>query len=106
MQFEELDLNYDVLDALDDMHFVECTPIQEQAIPPLLEGRDLIGVAQTGTGKTAAYLLPVLSQLRDGFDVMSDARRAGTWVWEVAMVTAASGVTVLIWRYTRCSMDS
>lgn len=66
MQFEELDLNYDVLDALDDMHFVDCTPIQEQAIPPLLEGRDLIGVAQTGTGKTAAYLLPVLSQLRDG----------------------------------------
>ncbi len=66
MQFEDLDLNYDVLDALDDMHFVECTPIQEQSIPPLLEGRDLIGVAQTGTGKTAAYLLPVLSQLRDG----------------------------------------
>ena len=66
MQFEDLDLNYDVLDALDDMHFIECTPIQEQAIPPLLEGRDLIGVAQTGTGKTAAYLLPVLSQLRDG----------------------------------------
>ena len=66
MQFEDLDLNYDVLDALDDMNFVECTPIQEQAIPPLLEGRDLIGVAQTGTGKTAAYLLPVLSRLRDG----------------------------------------
>jgi len=66
MTFEELDLNYDVLDALDDMNFTECTPIQEQAIPPLLEGRDLIGVAQTGTGKTAAYLLPVLSQLRDG----------------------------------------
>ena len=36
MQFEELDLNYDVLDALDDMNFTECTPIQEQAIPPLL----------------------------------------------------------------------
>ena len=66
MQFEELDLNYDILDALDDMHFVDCTPIQEQAIPPLLEGRDLIGIAQTGTGKTAAYLLPVLSLLRDG----------------------------------------
>ncbi len=72
MQFEELDLNYDILDALDDMHFTECTPIQEQAIPPLLEGRDLIGVAQTGTGKTAAYLLPVLSQLRDN-DYSSDA---------------------------------
>ena len=66
MQFEDLNLNYDILDALDDMNFVDCTPIQEQAIPPLLEGRDLIGVAQTGTGKTAAYLLPVLSQLRDG----------------------------------------
>ncbi len=65
MQFEELDLNYDILDALDDMRFTDCTPIQEQAIPPLLEGRDLIGVAQTGTGKTAAYLLPVLSRLRD-----------------------------------------
>ncbi len=72
MQFEELDLNYDILDALDDMRFTECTPIQEQAIPPLLDGRDLIGVAQTGTGKTAAYLLPVLSQLRD-HDYPSDA---------------------------------
>ncbi|MBQ9286473.1 MAG: DEAD/DEAH box helicase [Bacteroidaceae bacterium] len=66
MQFEELDLHDDILDALYDMRFTDCTPIQEQAIPPLLEGRDLIGVAQTGTGKTAAYLLPVLSLLRDG----------------------------------------
>ena len=60
MKFEDLDLHDDVLDALWDMHFEDCTPIQEQAIPVLLEGRDLIGVAQTGTGKTAAYLLPVL----------------------------------------------
>lgn len=65
MKFEELDLNYDVLDALDAMNFSECTPIQEQAIPVALEGRDLIAVAQTGTGKTAAYLLPVISQLSD-----------------------------------------
>ncbi len=64
--FDDLPLNDDVLDALYDMHFDECTPIQAHAIPPLLEGRDLIGVAQTGTGKTAAYLLPVLSKLRDG----------------------------------------
>lgn len=63
MKFEELDLHDDVLDALWDMHFEDCTPIQEQAIPVLLEGRDLIGVAQTGTGKTAAYLLPVLDKL-------------------------------------------
>ena len=66
MFFDELNLNDDILDALDAMNFSECTPIQEQAIPPLLEGRDLIGIAQTGTGKTAAYLLPILSRLSDG----------------------------------------
>lgn len=65
MDFYELDLNDQVLDALDDMNFIDCTPIQEHAIPAILEGRDVIGVAQTGTGKTAAYLLPVLSRLCD-----------------------------------------
>ena len=63
MTFDELDLSDDILDALDAMHFSECTPIQEQAIPAVLEGRDLIAVAQTGTGKTAAYLLPVIDRL-------------------------------------------
>ena len=48
------------------MRFDQCTPIQEKCIPPILEGRDLLGVAQTGTGKTAAYLLPILSKLDDG----------------------------------------
>lgn len=66
MKFDELDLSYDILDALDAMRFDECTPIQEQAIPLVLEGRDLIAVAQTGTGKTAAYLLPVIDLLNDG----------------------------------------
>lgn len=66
MDFYDLDLNDQVLDALDDMNFTECTPIQEHAIPMILEGRDLIGVAQTGTGKTAAYLLPILSKICDG----------------------------------------
>jgi hypothetical protein len=66
VDFYDLDLNDPVLDALDDMNFTECTPIQEHAIPVILEGRDLIGVAQTGTGKTAAYLLPILSKLSDG----------------------------------------
>lgn len=65
MKFEELDLSPEVLDALDAMGFEECTPIQEKAIPLVLEGRDLIAVAQTGTGKTAAYLLPVISRLYD-----------------------------------------
>ena len=66
MDFYELDLSDDVLDALDDMNFVDCTPIQEHAIPAILDGRDVIGVAQTGTGKTAAFLLPILSRLSDG----------------------------------------
>ncbi|MCM1337174.1 MAG: DEAD/DEAH box helicase [Candidatus Amulumruptor caecigallinarius] len=66
MRFDELDLSDDVLDALDAMRFEECTPIQEQSIPVALEGRDLIAVAQTGTGKTAAYLLPVIDQLAGG----------------------------------------
>ena len=66
MYFDETQLNDHVLDALYDMHFDECTPIQERCIAPILEGRDLLGVAQTGTGKTAAYLLPILSKLDDG----------------------------------------
>lgn len=59
MYFEDLDLNDNVLDALYDMHFDECTPIQEKCIPEILNGHDVLGVAQTGTGKTAAYLLPI-----------------------------------------------
>ena len=66
MKFEETDLNDNILDALYDMHFEDCTPIQEQCIPQILDGRDVLGVAQTGTGKTAAYLLPILSKLDDG----------------------------------------
>jgi superfamily II DNA/RNA helicase len=65
MKFSELSLNTGVLEALDAMRFEECTPIQEKTIPLILEGKDLIAVAQTGTGKTAAYLLPVLNRLSE-----------------------------------------
>ena len=65
MKFSQLPLNPNILDALQDMRYDECTPIQEQAIPPLLQGRDLIGIAQTGTGKTAAYLLPIIHRLTE-----------------------------------------
>ena len=61
--FDELDLVDELLDALDDMGFDKCTPIQAQAIPPSLAGRDVLAVAQTGTGKTAAFLLPILDKL-------------------------------------------
>ena len=66
MYFDEFDFEDEVLDALDSMNFIKCTPIQEQTLEPLMAGRDLIGVAQTGTGKTAAYLLPVLNRLCRG----------------------------------------
>lgn len=61
--FEDLDLSDNVLDALYDMRFEKCTPVQAQCIPPILERHDVLGVAQTGTGKTAAYLLPLLTLL-------------------------------------------
>ena len=66
MKFAELNLDEQVLEALDAMRFEECTPIQEKSIPIILEGRDLIAVAQTGTGKTAAYMLPILNKIAKG----------------------------------------
>ena len=72
MTFEETYLNDNILDALYDMHFEDMTPIQERCIPEILDGYDVLGIAQTGTGKTAAYLLPILSQLDDG-DYPKDA---------------------------------
>ena len=61
--FTDLDLGSDLLDALSECGYVIPTPIQAQAIPHLLEGRDLLGIAQTGTGKTAAFALPILDVL-------------------------------------------
>lgn len=66
MRFEDYFESDDLLDALWDMHFDEMTPIQEQAIPLVLEGRDLLACAQTGTGKTAAYLLPIIDLICSG----------------------------------------
>ncbi|MBR4547642.1 MAG: DEAD/DEAH box helicase [Paludibacteraceae bacterium] len=63
MYFDELALSDDVLDALWDMHFDECTPVQAETIPVILDHRDVISCAQTGTGKTAAYVLPLLTNL-------------------------------------------
>lgn len=63
MYFDELALSDGVLDALWDMHFDTCTPVQEKTIPVILDGHDVISCAQTGTGKTAAYILPLLTNL-------------------------------------------
>ena len=63
MNFEDLDFSATLLEALDMMGFKKPTPIQEQAIPIIKSGRDIIACAQTGTGKTAAFLLPILDKL-------------------------------------------
>jgi ATP-dependent RNA helicase RhlE len=63
--FDQLGLSQPVLQALDLKGYNTPTPIQEQAIPPLLQGRDLLGIAQTGTGKTAAFMLPSIDNLRE-----------------------------------------
>ncbi|PTN07293.1 DEAD/DEAH box helicase [Mangrovibacterium marinum] len=63
MKFHEFDLHDDILDALYDMGFDEATVVQENTIPLILEGHDLIGCAQTGTGKTAAFMLPIIEKV-------------------------------------------
>ena len=71
MDFTSLNLCQPLLDALDEIGYVTPTPIQAQAIPDLIEGRDMLGCAQTGTGKTAAFALPIL-------DAMAENPRAGS----------------------------
>ena len=63
MKFNEINFQDDVMQGIDAMGFEDMTPVQEKAIPTILEGKDVLGCAQTGTGKTAAFLLPVLNQL-------------------------------------------
>ena len=63
MTFEEFNLNKNILKAVSEMGYTNPTPIQEQAIPIILEGTDLIGCAQTGTGKTAAFAIPMIHHL-------------------------------------------
>ena len=63
MKFSDMGLEESVLQGLEAMNFEEATPVQEKTIPVILEGKDIIGCAQTGTGKTAAYILPVLNRM-------------------------------------------
>ena len=63
MLFEDLSLSKSIQRAVFEQGYLEATPIQEQAIPIVLSGRDMIGCAQTGTGKTAAFAIPIIHQL-------------------------------------------
>ena len=63
MNFSEFGFDSDLMEGIEAMGFESPTPIQEQAIPAILQGNDIIGAAQTGTGKTAAFLLPVIQNI-------------------------------------------
>lgn len=62
--FEDFKFNRQILNAIDDAGYTEPTPVQQKAIPPILNGQDVMGIAQTGTGKTAAYVLPIIMKLK------------------------------------------
>ena len=64
MTFDQLGLSAEILRAIHDQGYTEPTPIQAQAIPPILDGKDIMGGAQTGTGKTAGFTLPMLHRLQ------------------------------------------
>jgi ATP-dependent RNA helicase RhlE len=62
--FEDLKFNRQILNAIADAGYTEATPVQQKAIPPIMNGQDVMGIAQTGTGKTAAYVLPIIMRLK------------------------------------------
>ncbi|HEX2939360.1 MAG TPA: DEAD/DEAH box helicase, partial [Ruminiclostridium sp.] len=75
MNFKDLNIIPRILDALAKENYQSPTPIQEQAIPPILQGRDLLGCAQTGTGKTAAFAVPILQILSTQAANQAEPRR-------------------------------
>src|SRR2546423_2850678 len=81
MPFRALNLSPQILQAVNDAGYTEPTPIQSAAIPPILAGHDLIGIAQTGTGKTAAFTLPILAKLAG---LIGSGQRRGIRVLVVA----------------------
>jgi ATP-dependent RNA helicase RhlE len=64
VNFEDFNFNRQILNAIVDAGYTEATPVQQKAIPPILNGQDVMGIAQTGTGKTAAYVLPIIMRLK------------------------------------------
>ena len=72
MPFRALNLDPNILKAVHEAGYTEPTPIQAAAIPPILAGQDLIGIAQTGTGKTAAFVLPILARLAQSLPTLAE----------------------------------
>src|SRR5580698_4614114 len=84
MPFRALGLDAKVLRAVTEAGYTEPTPIQSTAIPPIIAGQDLIGIAQTGTGKTAAFTLPILTRLAQPGQPGQPAQRRSTKVLIIA----------------------
>ena len=80
MTFNELNLSAPLLRAIAEAGYETPSPIQAKAIPPVLEGRDLMGCAQTGTGKTAAFALPMLDRLK----FLCWTKPTGCWTWALS----------------------
>jgi len=89
MLFNELPLEPKLLQAIAEKGYTNATPIQEKAIPPILEQRDLIGLAQTGTGKTAAFAIPILELLH--------AKKTARWRYQSTNCHAHAWT-----RYSNC----
>lgn len=120
MRFDELDLEEAVLDGLDAMNFLETTPVQELTIPVILEGKDIIACAQTGTGKTAAYVLPVINELSKGLHpanaiIMAPTRELAqqidqqiegfTYFVPVSAVAVYGGTDGIAWEQQKRGME-
>ena len=103
VRYEESGIDERILRAVEEMGFVHMTPIQEKAIPVFLEGRDVIGQAQTGTGKTAAFGIPMLQKIDEedriaaGYDPLPDERACD------AGGSAAETVCKIYAQYPRAS---
>lgn len=123
MRFDELDLEEAVLDGLDAMNFQEATPVQELTIPVILRGKDIIACAQTGTGKTAAYVLPLINELSKGNHpdnainaiIMAPTRELAqqidqqiegfTYFVPVSAVAVYGGTDGIVWEQQRRSLE-
>lgn len=77
MQFSDLSLNNNILEAVKEVGYTTPTPIQQQSIPVILEGDDLVGCAQTGTGKTAAFAIPIINIIHK---IVGSAKKERTFV--------------------------
>ncbi len=75
MKFSELNLESSLASAIQRLNYDECTPIQEQAMPPIISGKDVAGLAQTGTGKTAAFLIPLMERILRGRPVADESNQ-------------------------------